>query len=287
MEQIGTILGICQRKTEDFLDIEEAVKKGYEIIEFEKKRCPHCQQEYKYKGIESFRKPGLISIINHYPCECPGAVKEREDKKRQEEEYKKQEEEYRIRRMLKESRLGVRFLDRTFETFKVNKENELAFNICYEYANNLTEKGLYITGNYGTGKTHLAAAIVHVLVRNNIKCIFGNLSSLFGRIRATYGSYSRETEEEIMNDYIKTPLLIIDDIGKEKCTEWVLQQLYSVINARYEDYKPIVFTSNFTIKQLENKLTIDGESSTAEAITSRLHEMCQGVVLNGTDYRKK
>ncbi len=193
--------------------------------------------------------------------------------------------------MIRESKLGKRFESRTFKNFQVNDKNRGAYETTKQYAREFSKykrngTGLLLTGSYGTGKTHLAAAICHELIRGNHQPIFGTMISLLGNIKATYGDeYAEETEQQILNKYINCDLLIIDDLGKERPTEWALEQLYYVINSRYEDCKPIVITTNYADK-LVSRLTCKDNIETAEAIVSRIHEMCVGVLMNWEDYRK-
>lgn len=196
--------------------------------------------------------------------------------------------------LMKESNLGERFRTRTFETFKVNPDNNNAFIICEDYADRFKEIkgkgiGLLIYGSYGAGKTHLAAAVTHSLIKQNQKVIFGTLISLLGKIKASYNDeYTKENENTIINKYLNCDLLVIDDLGKEKTTDWMMEKLYYIINSRYEGLKPIIITSNYSDIKLMERLTVNGNSGNAEAIVSRLAEICQGVDMNKCkDHRKQ
>lgn len=193
--------------------------------------------------------------------------------------------------MFETSKLGERFKTRTFENFKVNNQNENAYKLAKGFVNNFEkakEKGLGIMfiGNYGVGKTHLACSIAIELINNGIPVIYGSSISLLGKIRETYESNINTNEWQLLDLYSNTDLLIIDDLGKEKPSEWVLEKLYYIINQRYENLKPVVITTNYNIDELINRLTTKNNSSTAEAIISRLNEMCTGVFVNDKDYRK-
>lgn len=136
----------------------------------------------------------------------------------------------------------------------------------------ITKKGLYIHGDVGTGKTH----IVHALTKHS-SSRFYNITSLLRRIRADFSrqAYDRENLEE---DIIGTnSLVIIDDIGSEKISDWVSETFYHIINQRYNDMKPMIFTSNFEIKDLAERI--------GDRTTSRIVEMCDVVELVGKDHR--
>ena len=101
-------------------------------------------------------------------------------------------------------------------------------------------------------------------------------------------SYSAENinEKEILKIYEDCTLLIIDDLGKEKPTEWALQMIYSIIDKRYNSLKPIVVTTNYTASELINRMTISSDKSSAEAIVDRLFEICEYIPITGDSFRK-
>lgn len=220
-------------------------------------------------------------------CDCQGAVAEREAN---EKEWKDKEAADKLRmareraqRLLKESNLGERFQARTFDTFKVTPQNKEAYQDAKSFVADFRKpetkgRGIILAGSVGTGKTHLTAAIVNDLVQIGIDCIFGNITTLLGRLKNSYNG-DGDNEAEIMGKYCNCALLVIDDLGKEKTTEWVQEKLYAIINHRYEHYKKTIITTNDNFKTLENKL--------GEAVVSRLIEMCDGYKLDGDDYRKR
>ena len=80
--------------------------------------------------------------------------------------------------------------------------------------------------------------------------IFGSTIKLFGIIKKSYNNEIEENESKIISEFINCDVLIIDDLGKEKPSEWVLEKLYYIINERYEHNKPIIVTTNFSENQL-------------------------------------
>lgn len=280
----------------------EALKMEITNEKYPIKHCKFCDKALEMIG---FYIPN--SFLSHWitkgeyeRCDCTKAkeywrLKDEEEKKKKLKETKEREEyEYqeRLKTLIKNSNLGERFRRRTFETFKVNENNKYYYETCLRYAQKFNEikedgTGIILSGNCGVGKTHLAAAIAHELMKKGYQPIFGTLINLLGRVKSTYNTkVSKETDEEIINSYINCSLLIIDDLGKEKPSEWTLEKLYQVLNARYEDNKPVIITTNYSMDKLIERLTVNSNNETAEATVSRIYEMCQGINMQGNDYRK-
>lgn len=142
--------------------------------------------------------------------------------------------------------------------------------------------GLWLMGDTGTGKTTLAMLVSkESLKRDNTVAIY-SMPSLLTRIRATYGAEAgEESYDEFFERLCEVDLLHIDDLGAEKQTEWVLEQLYALVNERYERQKSIVVTTNLTQEELETQI--------GPRTVSRLVEMCgeNQIPLFGEDARQK
>lgn len=145
----------------------------------------------------------------------------------------------------------------------------------------------------GTGKTHLAAAIGRGFMRivldtweyESRRCpiLFTTIPRMLLRIRASYQDNAQESEQDIIDDLSTVPLLILDDVGKEKPSDHTRQTYFLLIDSRYGAELPMLVTSNFTLpKHLKELNNILGEAS-----MSRLKEMTEGwrVTMNGEDYR--
>ena len=183
-----------------------------------------------------------------------------------------------VSRVRKQSNIGKRFSSRTFETFD-KTENELAYKTCKWYVSEgirRTEKnGLILCGMYGTGKTHLAAAIANDLMDTGISVLFNTYNGHLEKIKKDFDA---EKPVGYLEKMYNAELLIIDDVGKERGTEWTESVMFDVINNRYENMKPIVITTNLDSRQLE--IYFGG------AVYSRLVEMCNMVVTTGKDHRR-
>ena len=144
-----------------------------------------------------------------------------------------------------------------------------------------------MVGNNGVGKTHLACSIANELIKNGIPIIYGTLINLLAELRNSYDSDNNISEMEIIKLYEKVDLLIIDDLGKEKPSEWGLEKLFTIINSRYENNLPVIITTNYNQNSLAERLSLNGEIETAKSIISRLYEMCYLVKINDIDHRIK
>lgn len=261
---------------------------GYVVDEEkEKKICPYCGKVLNYMRLVMFNR---ISAIGFYEeCDCAGAKREKEEREKiRLEEEKRQQELEQIERLFKNSRLGERFKQRTFENFDVSA-NPKAFEIALDYAENFDTykragQGLMFVGPFGTGKTHLAAAIANYLLKNKVPVIFGTLGNLLADIKDTFDEDSLITTARVRNQLRNVQLLIIDDLGKEKVTPWMLEEFYNLLNARYEALKPVVITTNLSLEEIEQKYEVENYR-VGGAITSRLIEMCRIVKMEGEDYR--
>jgi DNA replication protein DnaC len=96
-----------------------------------------------------------------------------------------------------------------------------------------------------------------------------------------------QTEDEVIQSFISPQVLVLDDLGKERPTEWALEQLFAVINARYDACKPLIVTTNYGGTDLVRRLTPKGETddTTARAIVDRLRETSIVIKLEGKSWR--
>lgn len=140
-----------------------------------------------------------------------------------------------------------------------------------------TRKGIFIHGKVGTGKTHIAYALHRSADKSHIRSKFRNTVELFKDMRDEISRdvYSKKRPTEDLMDY--EGVLILDDLGVEKATDFVKESLYLIINKRYNEIRPMIFTSNFNLDELANRVE--------DRIPSRIVEMCHIVELGGKDKR--
>lgn len=201
----------------------------------------------------------------------------------------------RIERIIGTSGLGDRFKNRTFEKFNTEPDNITAYKTARGYADNFAKlmerekNGLVFAGPPGTGKTHLAASVANQLMNTGVPVIFTTMIDLLSKIKATFDTErTTANEADVMRSYKTVDLLIIDDMGKEQPTNWALTKMYEIINARYENYKPVIITTNYSAEELTQRLTPkDGDSTTAAACIDRILESTYTVALAGESWRRR
>lgn len=203
------------------------------------------------------------------------------EEKRKAEEEERMKRKQRIERLFANAGLGSKLQKCNFQNFNPAVETKKAFEKCLDYADNFPEyakdgRGLLLIGKYGVGKSHLAAAIINKLVPQGYSCIFKTTPNLLREIR---NSFDTGTEAEYMSGILNCDLLILDDIGAEHLKDWGEERLYIVIDSRYSNNKPIIYTSNCSGKELESKL--GGRS------LSRILGACEKEVILAKDYRTK
>ena len=143
--------------------------------------------------------------------------------------------------------------------------------------------GLYIHGGVGAGKTHSASAMARLFAEAGYDVAFTTAKGMLERVKATFDEGGTEAA---VARYAKCDVLVLDDLGKEDATEWSVGTVFSVLDARYEDMRPTIVTSNYAPGALADRLARRGERVTAEAIASRISQTCRPVYLGGRDRRR-
>jgi len=160
---------------------------------------------------------------------------------------------------------------------------------CTDIHRNLTEgRGLWLMGHTGTGKTTLGYMVAAAATRAQHSVLSFNAVALLNRIRGTFDSNSRETTDEVIETLASVDLLHIEDLRVVRPTEWVLEQLYLIVNARYEGQRSIVFTSDID-SDIDGPLAPEPrnlEEHIGKRTFSRLMEICSDpIVIAGRDNR--
>ncbi len=245
--------------------------------------CPHCGQELQAEFFEfppalknKYGKPGEWY---YHPCtpEC--------ENKNERREWELMRRDARVATLRERSGLSKRMKGYTLGNFKPTVSNAAGrarvkvdgYLEDWE-ENQEAGKGLYFCGGVGTGKTHLAVAVMNELIRKKrTPSLFVTVPELLDNLRETYNKPGRNLDEW-MDAVQNAEFLVLDDLGSERTTEWVRERIFVIVNHRYREALPTVFTSNIGPKDLAEQL--------GERTASRIIAMCEWIQLEGQDYRE-
>ena len=190
--------------------------------------------------------------------------------------------------LLEKARIPKRYTDCHFHTYRAfNPSQERAFRFASRLAMEYpaVERGLLFMGTVGVGKTHLAVSILKGLTERGFSCLFYEFGSLLKEIQSSYNSISQTSELKVLAPVFDTEVLVLDEIGASKPSEWVRDTMAHIINTRYNDKKLTIFTTNYLddrraegIETLEDRIGV--------RLRSRLFEMSKTVLINGDDFRR-
>lgn len=147
------------------------------------------------------------------------------------------------------------------------------------------EGGLLYIGPVGVGKTHLAVSILKLLSERGFTCLFYEFGALLKEIQDSYNPNTKTSELGVLAPVLNADVLVLDELGASKPTDWVRDTMAHIINTRYNDKKATIFTTNYPDERLnEREETL--EDRIGVRLRSRLYEMCKTVEMKGKDYRR-
>lgn len=238
-------------------------------------RCPHCRGEGAYRqAVLAYDGDDVLEAERVASCDCRGRPAELWQ-----------------RANLPAGRFdGSTLADLDWSCLRPHEAAEAVRDFAQHLEAWLAEgMGLTLTGEVGTGKTHVAVGLVKLACGLGIEARFLTMAELLGAIKATYaqeraaarrrGGAEVAGETDVLDALAGLPLLALDDLGSENPTPWVRDRLYTLINRRYLGRRPTIVTTNLSLEALAERL--------GEPAVSRLWGASLVVKLRGADYRKR
>lgn len=189
---------------------------------------------------------------------------------------------------IEKAKIPRRYENCHFQSYRaMNPSQERAFRyasrLAMEYP--AIERGLLLMGSVGIGKTHLAVSILKALTERGFSCLFYEFGALLKEIQNSYNPVSQVSELKVLQPIFDAEILVLDEIGASKPTDWVRDTMAHIINTRYNDKKLTIFTTNYLDeRKIEREETL--EDRIGVRLRSRLFEMCKTLHLEGQDYRR-
>lgn len=239
----------------------------------------------------------ILGTVRRMPvmCKCRmRATKENEDRERR-EAFQRRLDKFKAYSLMDE-----RFSESTFENWTLRDDNRNLLNFGRRYCENwekvtANNRGLLIYGAAGNGKTFLSFAIANELYKRGETVLAISVSRILKIIMDTYGNHSDTKnmvnlgEIGVLNTLYESSLLILDDLGVENKTLWAYEKLYSIIDTRYRAKRPTIITTNLTLDELRDNLSIvdvkTGRYDESNRIYNRIVEMCVFIEVTGESWR--
>jgi DNA replication protein DnaC len=232
--------------------------------------CNRCHTA-RQSRFELFGKVRTVNCL----CQCMAAEKDREEAERKRREY--------MTKVMSNRAVGFpdkELLSCTFESD--DGSSPVLTNAMKAYVDHFPEfrkagKGLLLYGDVGTGKTFYAACIVNALIDKGYPCLMTNFSRLTNQIAGMW-----DGKQEYIDSLRMFSLVAIDDLGVERDTEYMNENVTTIIDSLYRAKVPMIITSNYTPKQLT-----DAGEIRKKRVYDRMLERCHPVKVNGTSRRKE
>lgn len=236
--------------------------------------CGQCNTRKEREIIWFDGKPKKVPVM----CKCRA-----EEERLKKEQMQKEEEMRSIQRAKISSMMDDTFRTACFANYQIRNGNERHLKVAKKYCIEFSKmyernQGLLFWGTVGTGKSYTAACIANYLLEANTSVVMTS----FVRILQEMQGFDREREETFTSKLNSVKLLIIDDLGAERSTDYALEKVYGIIDNRYRAKKPLILTTNLTLQQMQEATDIR-----YARIYDRIFEMCYPMEFSGVSWRKR
>ncbi len=191
-------------------------------------------------------------------------------------------------KLIEKAKIPERYLNCHFQNYQLsNLSQQKAFGFASKLAMEFpaVDRGLLLMGTVGVGKTHLAVSIIKALTERGFSSLFYEFGSLLKEIQDSYNPKTQTSELKILANLFNSDVLVLDEIGASKPTDWVRDTMSHIINTRYNDKKLTIFTTNYgDERKADKEETL--EDRIGVRMRSRLFEMCRTVKIEGQDFRQ-
>lgn len=233
-------------------------------------RCGVCGKRKQFR----IEIAGLSKVV---PCICDCRAEEIEKERAKDEHAQKM---YAIKRLKDASMMASKFLDASLQNYIIREENQDAYKLACNYVKRFSEmkkknQGLLLYGPVGTGKSYTAACIANALMERNTTVIMTSFVKILQDINGA------ENEANYIRILNSVSLLIIDDLGAERNTDYALEKVYNVIDSRIRTNKPMILTTNLELSDMLQCTDIR-----YKRVYDRIFETCYPVEMPGKSFRQ-
>ena len=275
MEHIKSKVGeVLQQMVESKANYELLPKEGDYVVDGIK-HCGVCKEPKEF-WCETGSKPMLCPI----PCKC-----RRDEMERERLQKKKKKKVDKIRYLRNRSMMDEEFAGATFQRFDVRADNEKQYKACLKYVKRFDEmlkesQGLLFYGEVGTGKSFAAGCIANALLENTQSVIMTSFVKILQSLSSNFGN-KRDDESALMRDLMQPELLILDDLGAERSTDYAVEKVFNIIDSRCRERKPMILTTNLTLSDMKQCTDIR-----YARIYDRVFSACYPIKFEGVSRRK-
>ena len=187
-----------------------------------------------------------------------------------------------VNHRLERANIPKRYKNKTLDSFKPDidsrrRSHGQVFRFAEDFAHQQERSGLFLYGPSGTGKTHLAIGALKELLATGLTGLFYNIVTLVGDLRLQAGGAAPQETLERIERSSQVDILVLDDLGASRISDFVQEQIYSIVDKRYSENRCLIVTSNLPLNELEKQITYP--------VFSRIKDMCLTVETGEIDFR--